>query len=151
MSINQSSGIGGVGLVGGAGTSTSLERIKSLPAELNERLLKRLNKSIVFADAQFMEWFTLTLGVDVLLKQAGAHNVKQFSAFENGDEHAKAVFLIAQPIRDLVWDTLKEIIIASQFKYVTIVTSIDPNSYDESGDLFDRLTDQCLIWMSDPV
>lgn len=130
---------------------TSPERIKSLPSELNERILKRLNKSIVFSDAQFMEWFTLTIGVDALLKQGGAHNVKEFSALENGEDHAKAVFLIAQPLKGLVLDTLKEIIIASQFLFVTIVTSVDPSIYDESGSLFDKLTDECLIWMSNPV
>lgn len=132
-----------------------IERIKCLQNELNEKLMKRLNKSIVFADAQFMEWFSLTSGVDALVKQAGAHNVKEFSALENGGEFVKAVFLISQPLRGLVLDTLREIIIASQFQYVVIVTSLDPAAavYDETShdDFFDKLTDQCLVWMSNPV
>lgn len=150
MSLNQSfSGNNPTG--GNNHPSVSPDRVKSLPIELNERLLKRLNKSIVFADAQFMEWFTLTVGVDAVLSHGGAHNIKEFSALENGEEHPKAVFLIAQPLRGIVLDTLKEIIIASKFQYVTIVTSIEPIAYDESRELFDRLTDECLIWMSDPV
>lgn len=149
MSLNQSFS----GNTGGHAhaSAVSPDRVKSLPIELNERLLKRLNKSIVFADAQFMEWFTLTVGVDAVVSHGGAHNIKEFSALENGEEHPKAVFLIAQPLRAIVLDTLKEIVIASRFQYVIIVTSVEPSAYDESRELFDRLSDECLIWMSNPV
>ena len=133
--------------------ATNIERIKSLPNELNDRILKRLNKSIVFADSQFAEWFTLTIGLDTLVKQAGVYNVKEFSALESGgDEHPKAVFFISQPLKGVVIDTLKEIIIASRFQFVIVITNLHPELYDESSnELFDRLTDQCLIWMSNPV
>jgi hypothetical protein len=65
-----------------AGSSLSFDRIKSIQNEINERLLKRMNKSIIFSDSQFMEWFNLTIGIDKLMKQSGAHNLKDFSSFE---------------------------------------------------------------------
>lgn len=133
------------------GTSMNLEKIKSLQHDLNEKLLKRLNKSIVFVDSQFMEWFTLTIGIDVLIKQAGVHNIKEFSPFENGEEFVKAVIFISQPLRGVVLETLKEIIISSKFQYLTILTNLEPILYDESSDYFDKLSDQCLMWMSNPV
>ena len=48
-------------------TNLNLDRIKHLQNELNEKLIKKLNKSVVFADSQFLEWFHLTLGLDKLL------------------------------------------------------------------------------------
>lgn len=55
--------------------------ITNIQSHLNEKLLKRLKKSIVFADNQFMEWFTLTVGIDYLIK-SGVNNIKEFSSFE---------------------------------------------------------------------
>lgn len=125
----------------------NLDQIKSIQTGLNERVLKRLNKSVVFCDYQFIEWFNLTVGVESLIRQGGALNIKEFSPFQNGEEIVKAVFFVSQPLRDLVIDTLKEILIASKFQFITIVTSVNPASYDESVDFFDQLRDQCLIWM----
>lgn len=60
----------------------NLERIKLIQSDLNDRLLKRVNKSIIFGDNQFNEWFNLTIGIDSLIKNAGAQNIKEFSSFE---------------------------------------------------------------------
>jgi len=60
----------------------NLDRIKHLQNELNEKLTKKLNKSVVFADSQFLEWFHLTLGLDKLLKSVDIHNIKKLSSFQ---------------------------------------------------------------------
>lgn len=63
-------------------TSLNFDIIKRLQSDLNTSILKKLNRAIVFADYQFMEWFHLTIGVDALLRQGGAFNVKNFSSFQ---------------------------------------------------------------------
>jgi hypothetical protein len=60
----------------------NFDRIKSIQSNLNEKLVKKLNKSIIFSDYQFIEWFNLTLGIDALIKQGGALNIKEFSPFQ---------------------------------------------------------------------
>lgn len=55
--------------------------LTSIQSHLNEKLLKKLKKSIVFADSQFMEWFMLTTGINYLIK-SGVNNIKEFSSFE---------------------------------------------------------------------
>ena len=62
-------------------TSLNIDTIQNIQLQLNDRLLKRLKKAIVFADNQFMEWFTLTSGIDYLTK-SGLSNIKEFSSFE---------------------------------------------------------------------
>jgi hypothetical protein len=59
-----------------------LSNIKQLQVDLNERMFKLIKKSVLFADDQFMEWFTLTVGVEALIGQAGAVNVKKFDSFQ---------------------------------------------------------------------
>lgn len=129
-------------------TLLDLAKIKALQNELNDRILKRLNKSVVFADGPFMEWFNLTVGIDSLISKAGVHNLKEFSSLENGDMNVKAVFLLSQPLRGVVIETLKDILISSKFQFVLIVTNLDPSVYDETPDHFDSVTDKCLFWMS---
>lgn len=63
-------------------TSINFDIIKKIQANLNDRLLKRLNRAIVFADSQFIEWFHLTVGIDALLRVGGAFNIKEFSSFQ---------------------------------------------------------------------
>ncbi len=63
-------------------TSLNFDRVKTIQNDLNEKILKRLNKSVIFSDNQFMEWFNLTIGIDKLIKTSGAHNLKEFSSFE---------------------------------------------------------------------
>jgi hypothetical protein len=127
------------------------EQIKSIQTCLNENLLKKLNKAVVFLDHQFVEWFNLTTGMDALIRVGGAVNLKEFSPFQNGGESLKGVFLISRPLKGAVLDTLKEIVISSRFQFVTIVTNIRPESYDESEDYLDRIRDECLMWMSNVV
>ena len=65
-------------------TSLNFDIIKRFQSDLNINILKRLNRAIVFADCQFIEWFHLTIGVDALLKEGGAFNVKSFSSLQVG-------------------------------------------------------------------
>ena len=59
----------------------SFDAIKKIQTSLNERILKKVNRSIIFSDRQFMEWFNLTIGIDVLIK-SGAFNVKEFDSIQ---------------------------------------------------------------------
>ncbi|RNA41962.1 sec1 family domain-containing 2 [Brachionus plicatilis] len=127
----------------------SIDKILQKQYKLNDKILKKLNKSIVFADYQFLEWFNLTVGIDQLIKKAGVVNIKKFSSLENGGHHLKAVFFISQPLKGLVVEILKDILTSSTFQFITIVTNLHPNFYGISKDLFDQLRDDCLIWMSD--
>ena len=63
-------------------TSVDLSRLKASHTEINEKLFKKLNKSVVFADTQFLEWFNLTCGVAKLFKNGGVQNVKKFNSFQ---------------------------------------------------------------------
>ena len=63
-------------------TSLNLEHMKKIQSHLNEKLLKKLNRSILFADGQFIEWLHLTVGIDALIRQGGAFNIKQFNSFQ---------------------------------------------------------------------
>ena len=63
-------------------TSINFSHIKTIQSELNGRLLKKLNRSIVFADGQFLEWFNVTLGIDALLRLGGAFNIREFNSFQ---------------------------------------------------------------------
>ena len=60
----------------------TFEDVQKYQSDLNEKLLKKFNKSLIFADNQFLEWFNLTVGIDYLIKNAGALNIKSFSSFE---------------------------------------------------------------------
>ena len=62
-------------------TSLNIDIIQNIQSQLNDRLLKKLKRAIVFADNQFMEWFSLTSGIDFLTK-SGLSNIKEFSSFE---------------------------------------------------------------------
>jgi hypothetical protein len=63
------------------GSNLNFKNIQTFQTCLNEKVIKRLKKSIVFADNQFMEWFSLTIGVDYLIK-SGVLNIKEFSSFQ---------------------------------------------------------------------
>ena len=67
-------------------TSINFDIIKKIQENLNDRLLKRLNRSIVFADSQFIEWFHLTAGIDAILRIGGAFNIKEFTSFQVFDK-----------------------------------------------------------------
>ncbi len=59
-------------------TSLNFEYIKKYQDELNESLFKKLNNSVLYADQQFMEWFHLTCGLDILIKKFAVTNIKEF-------------------------------------------------------------------------
>jgi hypothetical protein len=74
-----------------------------------------------------------------------------FFKFKNGGENLKAVFFISQPLKGIVLETLKDILLASKFQFLTIVTNVNPVSYDQSMEYFDEIRDDCLMWLSNPV
>ena len=59
-----------------------LNRIKLTQGDLNEKIFKRLNKSVLFVDNQFLEWFNLTSGLGKLIKSGGIQNIKKFNSFQ---------------------------------------------------------------------
>ncbi len=59
-----------------------LNRIKLTQGDLNEKIFKRLNKSVLFVDNQFLEWFNLTSGIGKLIKSGGIQNIKKFNSFQ---------------------------------------------------------------------
>ena len=63
-------------------TSIDLSRLKTSQNDLNEKLFKKLNKSIIFADNQFLEWFNMTCGIAKLFKSGGIQNIKKFNSFQ---------------------------------------------------------------------
>ena len=63
-------------------SSLNIDRIKSIPNQINEKLVKKLNKSLLFLDSQFAEWFHLTTGLETFIKQYGVLNIKEFSSFQ---------------------------------------------------------------------
>ena len=63
----------------------------------------------------------------------------------------KAVFFVSQPLKGLVLETLKDIIRTSKFQFVTLISNLDPTSYDELPNYFDKVQDNCLIWMGNAV
>jgi hypothetical protein len=62
--------------------SFDLNKLKLVQNELNEKIFKRLNKSILFVDHQFLEWFNLTSGLEKLIKSGGVQNIKKFNSFQ---------------------------------------------------------------------
>ena len=70
---------------------------------------------------------------------------------KNGEDLLKGVFFLAQPLKGMCLETLKDIICSSKFQYVIIVTNVNPASYDQTIDYFDQIRDECLIWMKDAV
>ena len=129
----------------------NLTNVLRLQADLNRRLLKLTAKAVVFADAQFVEWFNLTAGIDELVRAGGIVNLKEFDAFQTGGSNVKGVFFVSQPLVGAVVDTLRDIVQSSQFQVVYIVTSVQPASFDETDEYFDTLKDSCLMWMKDGV
>ncbi len=65
-------------------TSINFSHIKTIQSDLNNKLLKKLNRSIVFADRQFLEWFHMTIGIEALMRLGGAFNVREFNSFQVG-------------------------------------------------------------------
>ncbi len=63
----------------------------------------------------------------------------------------KGVFLIGQPLKGIVLETLKDILKSSQFQYIVIITNISPAIYDQTIDYFDQIRDDCLVWMNNAV
>ena len=55
---------------------------KSIQTQINDKILKKLNKSIVFLDSQFAEWFHLTCGLETFVRQYGVVNIKEFSSYQ---------------------------------------------------------------------
>ena len=60
----------------------NIDTIKCIQSQINEKIVKKLNKSVVFIDNLFAEWFHLTCGFDQLIKLYGVVNIKEFSSFQ---------------------------------------------------------------------
>ena len=71
--------------------SFSLDHIRSIQSGLNEKILKKLNKSVVFADFQFVEWFNLTVGIESLIRTGGALNLKEFGPFQVKENYIRYI------------------------------------------------------------
>jgi hypothetical protein len=63
-------------------SSLNIDRIKTIQNQINEKFYKKLNKSVIFIDSLFSEWFHLTCGLETLIKIGGAVNIKEFSSLQ---------------------------------------------------------------------
>ncbi|XP_064616933.1 sec1 family domain-containing protein 2-like [Liolophura sinensis] len=111
---------------------------------------------VVFMDnacAECLHWH----GGLPLLANAGAVEVKEFSPFESARvDQKKGIFIVSSLLFDETADVIKDIIQASSFQYVIVVTSVSPqvHLYAKTGALegvdsavFEQLEDKLLEWM----
>ena len=60
-----------------------VKKVSLVPDKGNKILVElRLNKSLLFVDNQFLEWFNLTSGLVKLIKSGGIQNIKKFNSFQ---------------------------------------------------------------------
>lgn len=114
-----------------------------------------VNHATVFMDnkaAELLHWH----GGLLQLTKAGALDVKEFSSFESGGPNQKkAVFIITSVLEGTTRDILRDIIRASHFQYVVVITTVTEviHSYCQTGvmaedtDFFSLVEERLQEWM----
>jgi hypothetical protein len=59
--------------------------------------------------------------------------------------------MVSQPLKGLTLEILKDIIKSSKFQIIIIVSSLHPSDFGLEEEYFDKLKDDCLIWMGNVV
>uniref|UniRef100_A0A069DZE7 Putative sec1 family domain protein n=1 Tax=Panstrongylus megistus TaxID=65343 RepID=A0A069DZE7_9HEMI len=86
---------------------------------------KKVKDAIIFIDdfsGECLHWH----GGLLRLLQSGATSVKQFSSFENGEDHKKAVFIVSSPLVGPARIILRDLISNSKFLHCVLITSCSP-------------------------
>lgn len=114
-----------------------------------------VNHAVVFIDNQSAEVLHWHGGL-MRLVNAGATDVKEFSSFESAKEsQKKAVFILSSLLEGVTREILHDIIQASQFQYVVVITASSSavhnysrtgNSDDDSA-FFEQVEERLLEWM----
>lgn len=86
----------------------------------------KINKSVVFIDEAFAEILHWHGGATHLFN-FGVLDVREFSSFESGDANqSKATFFISTPFVDTTMTIFRDIITASNFERIVVITNISP-------------------------
>lgn len=114
-----------------------------------------VNHAVVFIDnqsAEILHWH----GGLMRLVNAGAADVKEFSSFESAKEsQKKAVFILSSLLEGVTREILHDIIQASQFQYVVVITTAGSaiHNYCRTGNseddpiFFEQVEERLLEWM----
>lgn len=120
-----------------------------------------VKRSVVFIDSVCSEILHWNGGM-LKLVAAGALDVKEFSSFESASPcQKKAVFIVSSILHDVTAAIIRDVIMASQFQYVVVITAVSPqvhvfskmgsHSPDLIGslglDLFQQFEENILEWM----
>ncbi|ESO85938.1 hypothetical protein LOTGIDRAFT_235701 [Lottia gigantea] len=133
--------------------------MKSLHQCSNEQwtsIEKRLSHAIVYMDNDCAELLHWNGGMTRFL-QAGAKDVRELSSFESGSKSdVKAMFILSTPLYDVGGEIIQDIIKASHFQYVVVVSTIGSHVhlYHKTGTLegneqtlMEKFEENLLIWM----
>ncbi|XP_047657377.1 sec1 family domain-containing protein 2 [Tachysurus fulvidraco] len=134
----------------------SADVFTSLPGQMWEKVLSKVNKAVVFMDEACAESLHWSGGAELLFA-AGARNVKSFSSFEAGaDNEPKAVFVVSTLLKGKTADILKDIVSLSRFRYCVVMTAVPHYlhliSEGVSGEMeanvaFTRFKEKLCVWM----
>lgn len=120
-----------------------------------------VKRSVVFIDSVCSEILHWNGGV-LKLVEAGAMDVKEFSSFESAaPAQKKGVFIVSSILHDVTAAVIRDVIQASSFQYVVVITAVSPqvhvfskmgnHSPDLMGslglDLFQQFEENLLEWM----
>lgn len=137
----------------------SADVLTSLPGQMWETVLSKVNRAVVFLDgpcAESLHWS----GGAALLFGAGARNVKSFSSFEAGAENEpKAVFVVSTLLKGRTADIIKDIVGLSHFRCCVVLTAVPhsvhllaeggPGPELEARVMFTRFQEKLCGWMGD--
>lgn len=119
------------------------------------KICSYVNHATVFIDgssAELLHWH----GGLLRLVNAGAVDVKEFSSFESAKEsQKKAVFILSSVLEGVTREILSDIIQASKFQYVVVITATSSavHNYSRSGvsedgpGFFEQVEERLLEWM----
>lgn len=112
--------------------------------------------AVIFMDNSCAECLHWSGGPDLLF-EAGATDIKEFSAFESGkDDQKKAVFITSTPLLGKTEKTIQDIVKSSSFQYCIAITAVNhsvhlmasgKNEGMEENALFSIFEERLCEWM----
>ncbi|XP_033119522.1 sec1 family domain-containing protein 2-like [Anneissia japonica] len=118
-----------------------------------DMMLRHVSNAVLFLDNISAECLHWSIGVNAVF-DAGATNIKDFTAFECGDDgDKKAVFVLSNLLLDNVQETVYDIVKASSFHECTVISSTKPAvlAKDETADkniAFDQIQQRIQYYMN---
>ncbi|XP_042339210.1 sec1 family domain-containing protein 2 [Plectropomus leopardus] len=132
------------------------EDFTHFPVQMWQKVLSKVKKAVVFMDdkcAESLHW----CGGAVVLLEAGARNLKEFSSFEAcGVNEPKAVFVVSTLLKGRTVDIIKDIISLSHFQYCVVVTAVSHSVHllannvttdMEGNPVFEQFEEKLCEWM----